>query len=67
MHQAQQGFTWLLDSWGTQPGSQLFPVLLRPALEWHLTDLDARRPHSFDFKGTRNHQHITSNSAGSFL
>lgn len=36
-------FTWLLDSWGTQPGSQLFPVLLRPALEWHLTDLDARR------------------------
>eukprot|EP00435_Cladocopium_sp_Y103_P068481 s1136_g31.t1 len=36
-------FTWLLDSWGTQPGSQLFPVLLRPALEWHLTDLDVRR------------------------
>lgn len=36
-------FTWLLDSWGTQPGSRLFPVLLRPALEWHLTDLDVRR------------------------
>lgn len=36
-------FTWLLDSWGTQPGSRLFSVLLRPALEWHLTDLDVRR------------------------
>lgn len=38
-------FTWLLDSWGTQrcAASRLFPVLLRPALEWHLTDLDVRR------------------------
>ena len=38
-----RSFTWLLDSWGSQSRSPLFPVLLRPALDWHLSDLDVRR------------------------